>query len=180
MIALKNTRSRYGLLSMVLHWFMALLIIALSGVGIYMVRLPISLAKLKWYGYHKEFGMLVLMLLIVRGLWRMINIIPRLPDHIPCWQQISARMMHRLFYFFMVTVPMTGWLLTSSAGLPAAFFGFFVFPDMLSANKGLMKSFTVLHMWLSYALIGAIVVHTLAALKHHFYDKDDVLRGILP
>lgn len=116
---IKNSLDHYGIVAIFLHWLMAILIIGLLTLGLYMVSLPVSLEKLKFYGWHKEYGFLVLALAMLRILWRMINITPSLS--LPWWEKLAAYSMHWAFYGFMFAMPITGWLITSAAGLPASF-----------------------------------------------------------
>jgi len=178
MMKLKNSEWGFGAMAMGLHWLMAVLIIGMLGIGIYMVNIPISLQKLKLYGWHKEFGFLILALALFRLYWRLININPRLS--LPLLERVAARLVHWAFYGFMLAIPLTGWLLTSATGIPTSFFGLLTIPNLIGPNKELLSWFSSIHGWLSYALIAAICMHTLAALKHHFYDKDDILRRMLP
>ncbi len=176
----KNSATRFGMIAMLLHWLMALLMIGLIILGLYMVGLPISLQKLKYYGWHKEFGVLVLMLATVRLAWRFTNTTPLLPPQMPKWEQIAAHSMHYFFYIFMFALPITGWMLSSAAGLPVSFFGLFVLPDLILANEQTRHLLTEIHKWLAYGLIAAICGHVGAALQHHFINKDDILRRMLP
>nr|WP_255305194.1 cytochrome b [Legionella jamestowniensis] len=178
MMRLKNSESAYGLVSIFFHWLIAILMIGLIILGLYMVRLPISLQKLKLYGWHKEFGFLVLGLTILRLLWRWINTSPILL--LPWWEKFAARAVHWIFYGFMFALPITGWLITSAAGLPASFFGLITLPDLIAPNEELRPLFEEIHEWLAYGLIAFILLHTAAALKHHFIDKDDILRRMIP
>ena len=102
MIHFKNTKDKYGLIAYILHWSMAFLMIGLLGLGLYMTTLPIGLLKLKLYGWHKSFGILVLGIFFIRLIWRMSNIVPRLPDTLPVLQKITARAVHFVFYIFMI------------------------------------------------------------------------------
>lgn len=175
---IQNSQDGYGAVTITLHWLMAILIIALLIVGLYMADLPIGIEKLKFYGWHKEFGILVLMLVIVRLIWRLDNVTPSLAL-LPWWEKLAARSMHWAFYGFMFAMPITGWLMSSAAGLPVSFFGLFTFPTLISPNENIMKLLQETHEWLGYGLIAAILGHTAAALKHHFIDKDNILRRML-
>lgn len=175
-----NTDNHYGIVAILLHWLIAVLIIGLLALGLYMTGLPISLEKLKLYGWHKEFGILVLMLAVVRIAWRLANILPSLPDYVPYWQRFAARSMHFAFYLFMFAMPITGWMLTSAAGLPVSFFGLFVLPDLVSANENLRITLETVHTWLGYALIAAICGHIGATIQHYVFHKDNILRRMLP
>lgn len=174
----KNTENRFGLIAILLHWIMAALMIGLTALGLYMVRLPISIHKLQYYGWHKEWGMLVLMLVIVRFTWRLRNQTPVL-DGLKTWESLAAHAVHWIFYFFMFTLPVTGWLITSSADLPVSFFGFFTLPNLVSANEANRILYSIIHEWLGYGLIVTFCMHSGAALKHHFIKKDKIMRRML-
>lgn len=174
---IKNSATDFGVVAITLHWIIAILIIGLLVLGLYMVALPISLEKLKLYGWHKEYGFLVLFLAVFRILWRLSNKMPEL--ELPLLEQIAARSMHWAFYIFMFAMPITGWLITSAAGLPASFFGLFTLPNLVGPDEQNRIFFAWIHEWLGYALIAAICLHTAAALKHHFINKDNILRRML-
>src|SRR3990167_1520285 len=177
---IKNSVNRYGIVAITLHWLMAVLIIGLIILGLYMVRLPISLQKLKFYGWHKEYGLLALFLVAIRLGWRFANISPVLPDHLAKLQKLAAHAAHYLLYLLMFALPLTGWLLTSAAGLPVSFFSLFVLPDLVAPDENLRMLLILVHEYLGYALIAVICAHAAAALQHHFYHKDDILRRMLP
>ncbi len=174
---MKNSTDQFGLVAIILHWVIAVLIIGLLAIGWIMVRMPISLEKLKFFGWHKEYGMLVLLLAVARSMWRLSNITPALD--LPWWEVIAARSVHYAFYFFMFAMPITGWCITSAAGLPVSAFGWFVLPNLIAPNPSSMDQFEDIHSFLGYALIVTICMHTAAALKHHFINKDDILRRML-
>lgn len=174
----KNTENRFGLIAIVIHWIMAAIMVGLIILGLIMVRMPISVQKLQFYGWHKEWGVLVLMFVVVRLAWRLRNINPSL-DAIPAWEEFAARAVHWAFYFFMFSLPITGWLITSSADLPVSFFGLFTLPNLISANEANRLLFSEIHEWLGYSLIAVFCMHTGAALKHHFINKDKILRRML-
>jgi cytochrome b561 len=175
---IKNSKTRFGIVAILFHWVIAILIIGLLAVGLYMVSLPFGLEKLKFYGWHKECGLLVLFLAFFRLFWRLTNVNPQLV--LPWLEKFAARSMHWAFYSFLFAMPITGWLITSAAGIPATFFGLFTLPNLVAANPQKLALFEQIHQWLGYALIAAICLHTAAALKHHFINKDDILRRMFP
>ncbi len=176
----KNTTQNYGLVAKSLHWLMAFIVIGLLILGLYMVTLPINAEKLKLYGWHKEWGILILMLVVARLIWRFSNITPPLPNHLPAWQKWAASSVHYAFYLFLFAMPLSGWMISSAAGLPVSFFGLFVLPDLVAPNKALMVLLEEIHKWLGYGLILAIVAHVGASLQHHFIYKDNILRRMWP
>lgn len=175
---IKNTANRFGLIAILLHWIMALLLIGLVAIGFYMTYIPISLEKLKYYGWHKEFGILALMLVIVRLSWRLGNITPSL-SNLQTWERLLARAAHYGFYFFMFALPISGWLLTSAADLPVSFFAWFTLPNLVSASEPNRLLFTEIHEWLAYGLIATFCLHVAGAMKHFIIDRDDILQRIL-
>jgi cytochrome b561 len=161
---------------------MAIIIVGLAALGLYMVTLPdagFDKKKITLILYHKEFGLLILVLLVTRLAWRVTNVLPQLVASLPNWQQITARFVHLCFYALMFALPMTGWLMSSAAGIPVSFFGLFTLPDLLHHDELLFQRYIVVHKWLGYMLILFIFVHMGAALRHHFVFKDDTLRRML-
>jgi cytochrome b561 len=177
-MGIKNTADRFGVIAIVLHWVMAILLIALVSIGLYMTDLPNNLLKLKLYGLHKEFGFLVLMLAIIRMSWRLTNISPSLAT-LNLFERLAARTIHWIFYILMLALPITGWMITSAADLPVSFFGLFVIPTLIEPNPERLVLFENLHTLLAYGLIAAFCLHVTAALKHHFINKDDILKRML-
>ncbi len=183
MTTIANTEDRFGAVAILLHWSMAILIIGLAALGLYMVTLPdvgFDTKKIVLILYHKEIGLSVLVLLPVRLAWRLTQILPQLVAHLPAWQQIAARFVHLCFYALMFALPVTGWLMSSAAGIPVSFFGLFTLPDFLAQDDYLFQRLIDVHKWLGYVLILFICVHVGAALLHHFVLKDDTLRRMLP
>lgn len=173
-----NTNDHFGLITILLHWIMAVLLIGLVIMGLYMTWIPWSTTKLELYGWHKEYGILALFLVILRIIWRIQNVLPSLSS-LPTWEKIAARTVHVIFYLLMIVIPITGWLITSAAGLPVSFFGLFVLPNLVSSNQENIALFETIHEWLNYGLIAIFCLHVSAALKHHFINKDDILRRII-
>lgn len=175
---IKNTSNHFGIITTSLHWVMAILLIGLVILGLYMTWIPISPQKLKLYGWHKELGILALMLVMIRIVWRLRNINPSLSSLSPL-ERLAAHTVHWAFYAFMFAIPISGWFITSAAGLPVSFFGLFLLPNIVPANEEQRLLFEEIHKWLSYGLIATFCAHVAAALKHHFINKDDILRRML-
>jgi len=183
MTTLQNSELRYGVVAVALHWLMAILLIGLVLLGLYMVSLPdagFDKKKITLILYHKELGILALILAAPRLLWRVSNTLPRLVEALPDWQKVVARFVHLCFYGLMFALPMTGWLMSSAAGIPVSFAGLFTLPDLASHNDHLFRTFIEIHKWLGYALIVFILAHIGAALRHHFLFKDETLKKMLP
>ena len=176
----KNTNIRYGAIAVLFHWIMAAIVIGMLCLGLFMVRLPVSLEKLSLYGWHKSFGILVLMLVILRLSWRLMSVIPPLPEALHQWQKLAAHASHWALYLCLFLMPLSGWLMSSAAGLPVSFFGWFVLPTLIAPDPSWRVYFLTIHQFTAFGLIGLIGLHTAAALQHHFIEKDNILRRMLP
>ena len=179
---IENTRDHYGAVAIALHWIMAVLLVVLLAMGLYMVRIPdagFDKLKINLIVYHKEIGILVLLLMLLRWAWRFVNGLPVLVASLPDWQKLSARFVHLCFYALMLALPMTGWLMSSAAGFPVPFLGIYL-PDLVGYDDHLFHVLADVHKWLAYALIPLIAIHMGAALWHHFVERDATLKKMLP
>ena len=162
---------------------MAVLLIALIVIGVYMVQLPdvgFDTLKIRLILYHKALGLLALALAALRLAWRVTNVLPRLVENLPDWQKVVARFVHLSFYALMFTLPVTGWLMSSAGGFRISLLGLLYLPTFIGHDDYLFQVFITVHKWLGYTLAALIVVHACAALRHHFLEKDDTLRKMLP
>ena len=174
------TTQRYTGIAIGLHWLIGLMILTSLGVGLYMVGLSLSPDKLRLYSWHKWAGVTIFMLVLVRSLWRLTHPAPPLPDDVPVWQRKVAEATHYALYALMIVIPLTGWLMSSAKGFQTVYFGVVPIPDLLAKNEGLGETLALVHRYLNYSMIGLVIAHIAAALKHHFIDKDDILRRMLP
>lgn len=174
---LKNDLNHYGSITIFLHWILAILIIGLLTVGLYMTDLPKGPTKFLIYGWHKQIGAIVLVLASFRLIWHLCNITPMLA--IPSLEKYTARAVHGALYILAIAMPLSGWLMTSAAGYSISFFGLFDLPSLIAPNDAYRHFFRGSHTWIAYSLIILIIFHTLGALKHHFIDKNNILKRIL-
>ncbi len=170
----------YASPAIALHWFMALILLAGLALGLYMVGLPLSPNKLKFYSWHKWIGITAFILLAIRIIYRSIQRPPELPKQMSTLQQWVAHAGHFALYFLMFAIPITGWLMSSASGFQTIYFGIMPIPDLIGKNSGLAQLLKQTHAILNYALIAAVVGHILAVIKHQLIDKDNLLARMLP
>ena len=170
---------RYTPPAVLLHWAIALLILALFTVGIYMVDLSVSPEKLKLYSYHKWAGVTVFLLVLLQLSWRLGHAPPPLPASLPHWQQRAAHSLHFVLYALMLAAPLTGWLMGSAYGFSTAWFGVLSLPNLIQKNEGLGDLLKLVHQYLNYAFIAFVAGHVAAALKHQLIDRDGMLHRML-
>lgn len=176
---LKNSAQGYGLIHKLFHWLMALSIFAMFGLGLWMHELPNSPQKFEWYGIHKSVGALLLLLVLLRFIWRQMNKVPTLPSEMKRHEKLGAHLGHAGLYALMFVLPLSGWIMSSAAGFSVSVFGWFTLPNLVSSNKALLETLKEVHELLAFAIIGLAAIHAGAALYHHFVKKDNVLRRMM-
>jgi len=165
---------RYTAPAIVLHWLLAVAIVASFGVGVYMHELPFSPTKLKLYNWHKWAGVTILALSALRLLWRLTHRPPADPP-MPAWQARAAHLTHGLLYALFFAVPLSGWAYSSAAGFPIVWFGVLPLPDFVPVDKALAEAIKPLHALFAQALAVLVLLHVAGALKHQFIDRDGLL-----
>lgn len=168
--------SRYTATAIHLHWLVALALIGTFSLGLYMHELPLSPTKLKLYSWHKWAGVTIFLLVLVRLAWRLGHRPPELPAGMPAWQRQASAWVHGLLYLLMFAVPLSGWLMSSAKGFQTVWFGVLPLPDLVGKNESLGELLETAHKLLNLTLASLVGLHVAAALKHHFIDRDDVLR----
>lgn len=176
----QNTSSVYGSVAKAFHWVIAILIICLLIMGFVMSDMEPTPDKFRLYGLHKSIGITVLTLAVLRLLWRMGNIVPTLPDHMKMLERFLAHGSHVALYLVMVLMPLSGWVMSSAAGLPVSIFGWVTLPNLVAPDQGVKALMIDVHYFMALVIIGLVSLHALAALLHHFYYKDNVLVRMLP
>ena len=176
----RDLPTRYGAVAQTFHWLIAALIVTQFTLAYLADDLPLGVHKLALLARHKSFGMTVLMLAILRLLWRLKNPPPLLPPGMTPLERSLARATHIAFYVLLLAMPLTGWLLSSAKNYSVSWFGVFTWPNLIAQNETAFDVLRTTHHILSYALLTIAVLHILAALKHHFWHKDPVLLRMLP
>jgi len=172
--------ARYGAVAQAFHWVIAALIVIQFVLANLADDLPAGARKLELLARHKSFGMTVFMLAILRLLWRLKNPPPALPSAMTPRERLVVRGTHIAFYVLLFAMPLTGWMMSSAKNYSVSWFGLFTWPNLIGKSHSAFKLLQATHEALSDVLIAIAVLHILAALKHHFWDKDDVLRRMLP
>lgn len=186
---------RYSKVAIWLHWLIAIAILWNVWIGLWMheaIEDPeTQAAAYQAFQFHKSLGLTVLVLTLLRLGWRLAHPVPPLPHAMPGWQKAAARLTHLLFYVLMIAMPLTGWIYvstgwnaeTSSAfDIPTMWFGLFQWPHIpgLAGAASLAEASIEAHEVLAFTTLGLLALHVIAALKHHFADRDHVLWSMLP
>lgn len=177
---LKNTNNSYGLVSLTMHWVIAVLIIGLFIMGIWMRELGYYDP---WYHrapeLHKSIGLLVMFLLLCRYLWRQYDPIPAPSDNLAHWEKAASRVAHVLLYWLALGVIVSGYLIATADNKGVSFFGWFKIPVSFTPIERQEDIAGQIHEVVAWIMMGLVLVHVLAAFKHHFIDKDVTLTRML-
>jgi cytochrome b561 len=172
--------ARWGAISQLFHWTCAALVVALGSIGLYMTELTSQVAKIRIYALHKSLGLTLLALVLLRLLWRWTHAVP---DAIPGTSRrlkLAADGMHGVLYAMMIAMPLSGWLINSTAGYPLQWFRLFNLPAIAAKNEHLNGIAKELHEFGFWTLVVLVVGHVGAALYHHLFLQDGTLHRMLP
>ena len=170
----------YTTIAKLFHWGMALMLAGLLALGFVMTDMPLSPEKLQYYAWHKWAGVSVFMLVWLRLAWRVLNPPPAYPSTMPPLLQRLAHLGHAALYGLMIIIPLSGWLLSSAKGVQTVWFGVLPLPDLLDKDRALGHLLHEVHEALNYTLLCLLFGHVVVALKHHWIDKGDIFKRMLP
>jgi len=177
---LKNNDSQFGLVAMTLHWLVPIPVFALFALGWWMTELDYYDS---WYKtapwWHKSIGILLFITIVMRLAWRLITPPPRpLNSHKP-WEIKAAHIAHLLLYALLITTMISGYLISTADNRAIDVFGWFSIPATITSIPDQEDVAGEIHFILASILIGLAVLHAAAAIKHHFFDKDQSLKRML-
>lgn len=177
---LTNSQVHFGLVSITLHWVMAVMLIGLYFLGDYMVGLDYYD---DWYhsapGWHKSTGMIVVALLLFRLFWKLIQLRPKPLSNYKKWEVKLASVVHYSFYLLMFIMTTSGYFISTAENAAIDVFGWFNVPAITELSKTQAELTADIHELSTTIFIVLVVLHSIAALKHQFIDKDNTLLRML-
>ena len=185
--------ARYTKVAIALHWLIALAIGAMLVIGLVMVQLihvkAYQALGFRLFQLHKSIGITILVLAVVRLAWRWLHRPPPLPEEMAAWEHRAAEGTHVLLYVFMIGMPLLGWAYVSASPftVPTWLYGLVPWPHVpflvglpAASKAALAPVLRVLHEYGAYALIGLLMLHAGAALRHYFVLHDGILQRMVP
>jgi cytochrome b561 len=173
-MVIKDMPNGYGLVSRLFHWLMAVAIFAMFALGWWMVRLDYYSPY--YHGapdLHRSAGILLLIALLLRGIWRLMNVKPGDAELTP-FERTASRIVHLGFYPLLLALMLSGYFISTPEGRSIDVFGLFSVPSIIQ-QKGLADLAGLVHRVLAYTVIVVAGVHTFAALKHHLSTDSTIL-----
>ena len=170
----------YGRMQKILHWIVAGLLagnfaIAWSMPDIHRDTKPEGLIRL-----HLAVGTVILLVAILRLLWRFRQPVPVFSGQAPPWQQRAAQATHSLLYLLLLVLPIMGWANASYRGWTIDLFGWGHLPQIVPTGSPLGRPLGDVHTVIAYVLLGLIGLHLAAALYHQFWLRDQIMSRMLP
>ncbi|WJM85736.1 cytochrome b [Dickeya chrysanthemi] len=176
----RNTSTRYGQASILLHWITAATVYGMFGLGLWMVALGYYDP---WYhkapDIHKGIGVLLFVVLLIRAIWRWISPPPHPLSSYSALTRIGAALAHIFLYLLLFSILISGYLISTAEGQSISVFGWFFIPATLSGVQDQADIAGTIHLYLAWAVVILSVFHALAAFKHHFIDRDATLKRML-
>jgi len=176
LIMLKNTDEQFGLISTYIHWVSAIMVFSLFALGYWMVDLTYYS---EWYReapyYHKSFGLTLFLLTVLRITWKLKNKTPKNIGSNTTEHQL-AKLAHLVLYGVLLCIIFSGYLISTADGRGIELFNLITVPSMgeLFANQEDLAG--EVHEIAAYTIMAMVALHVVAALKHHFIDKDETIK----
>lgn len=177
-MGLRNTAERYGAVAQALHWLIALGFAVQFALAYYMTGLPLGPFKVEMYNLHKSIGVTLLVLAVLRLLWRWANPVPALPAGRPAWEHVASQASHAGLYGLILLQPLTGLAQVLYSQFPSVIWGMKL--PRIAQDKAMADAFGTAHFYLQWIVIALVAIHAAAALRHHLVLRDDVLVRMLP
>ena len=177
---LRNSTARWGAVSQLLHWAVVILIGWMAWLGLTMVDMPPTPAKINAYALHKSLGLTLLALVALRLAWRLFAGAPAPVPGTPGWQHRIASATHWMLYALLFAIPLSGWVFNSASGYPLQWFKRFNLPAIAGRSEELAATAIQVHEYGFWLLIVLVLAHAGAAFFHHLFQGDDTLRRMLP
>jgi len=185
-MGIRNTERNWGSVAKWLHWSIAVVMIAAIVCSVWADQLNPDIASHRalWQilimKLHKPIGFTALLLILARCAWAVSGTRPRLPDNMSSREVLLSKSVHFGLYALMLLVPLSGWFMSQYSDSTINYFGLFEVQNIVQPDKARVGQLHPVHVYLGLFTLGAVIVHTLAALFHHYVRKDGVLSGMLP
>jgi len=177
-VDMSDQSMNYNFVSRLIHWLSAVVIIGMFAVGIWMVDLSYYSA---WYQkaphWHKSIGLLLASLTLFRIIWKIVTVSPKIEGS--AFERLMAKFAHLFIYCDMLVLFVSGYLISTEDGRGIDVFNWFTIPGTGALFEGQADLAGLIHSYAAWALIITAVIHALAALKHHFINKDNTLRKMI-
>jgi len=184
-VPLKNTATKYGAVTKWLHWTVFILFVGQYATGTIVNWMDpdttlFGVGNAAWVAWHKSAGLLVLGLVLLRIIWRKTTRLPDWANGLSTWEKTTIHFVENGLYSVMFLMPLTGLLMSASAGHPTPFFHLFAIPGFSHPNSGLSTAAWFMHFAISYIIVALLAIHVGLAVRRELFEKDGYLKRMLP
>ena len=184
-MSLANSASRFGVLSQFFHWSIFALFVNQYLTGVLMMRLErghllFGYAQGDFYTWHKSVGLVVLLLALLRLVWRNTSRLPDWPATLASWERVCMTWSERGLYLCMLLMPVSGYVFTLAGGYNFKLFAVVPLPQLIDKSATAASIAQFAHAATAYLIIAALALHVALAIKRHVVDRDNFLRRMLP
>jgi cytochrome b561 len=176
-VAPQSYQHSYSGFAKSLHWIVALLVLTTIPVGIAMGQ--IENAPFNLFNFHKSLGVLILVLMTIRLIYRLVHGTPPEP-RIPAFYRFAGNVTHWALYILLFLTPISGAIANMYYGAPTPFFGLFEIAPFFTKNEEIANFIFARHKIMGFAIGVLAMMHIGAGLFHYFIRKDEVLQRMLP
>lgn len=173
---IRNSSASFGAMTRFLHWVTALLVFLAIGVGYWIANAEISFSALRYFGYHKTLGVIVMVLIVARLLWHQFSKPPRPVSSGAIWQDALAAAVHKCFYILLLLMPLSGWVGSSATGIDTVLFGRWTLPAIAPVSEHWEYAGFLIHGIAAKALVTLILMHIGGAVLRAVGKRDGTLR----
>lgn len=170
-----NDPDRFGLLTRLIHWITALLVIGMLGFGTYIARMQVDMSNFHLFGWHKTIGIGLLALIVLRIVWHRLSPPPQPMATVPGWQRRLAKGAHMALYGLLLAVPLAGWIASAATGIDVVIFGTLTLPRIAPVSQAWETGFFAAHGALTKLLAAVVLLHIAGAL----HRSDGTLRRMV-
>jgi len=174
-----EVNERYSLFARSIHWLTALLVLTMVPAGLVMIRIDGGPLQNQLFDYHRSVGVTLMVLTLIRLIYRLTHKPAPLPDSMPGWQKLAAKTTHVFLYGFLLVNPFIGWVATSAYGAAISVFGLFTMPAIVAKDRALADQLFQVHLALGLMFTAAVLLHIAAALYHGLIRRDGVLNRMI-
>jgi len=164
----------------VFHWTVVVLLIVQYAVAWTMPEIHRGTVPETLINLHLSIGVLIILVMALRLIWRLTHPAPPPPTNLPAWQLLSSRVTHGALYLLLFLTPVLGWMNASARGWQVTLFGLFHLPALVAEGSQLGRSSGDIHVWMTWGILVLAGLHVLGALYHRFVLRDAVLMRMLP
>ena len=164
-MAARNTADSFGWITRMLHWAMALGVLAMLPLGTLIEEMEVSYSTLWLFGVHKTLGVVLLGLLVVRVVWHLMSPPPAPLPSGADWKDGLAHWVHRAFYAFLVIVPLSGWSGSGATGIDVVIFNGVTLPPLAPASEAWEEAAFAVHELATKLLLACVLLHVAGAVS---------------